>query len=97
MLDAKEWLDVFPALDNTTRFNIMIYLSNEGPKSFMEVRTAFELQASSTQHHLDKLMDARLIVNSYRTPTGPTGPYSYYNLTERGKTILQILLTGNKP
>lgn len=97
MLDAKEWLDVFPALDNPTRFNILIYLSNEGRQPFTAVKTQFNLQAATTQHHLEKLMGACLIVNSYQTPTETNGTYSYYELTQRGKDVLQILLTDRKP
>ncbi len=92
MLDAKEWLDVFPALDNETRFNILIYLANEGSKSFSEVKKEFKISPSSVEHHLDKLIGAQLIVNSYRTPSNEAREYSYYDLTDRGKRILKILL-----
>ena len=92
MHDAKERLDDFPALDNEVRFNILIFLANEGPKSFSEVKKEFNIPPSSVEHHLDKLMDAQLISNSYRTPSSETREYSYYDLTDRGKTILSILL-----
>ena len=97
MLDAKESLDVFPALDNPTRFNILIYLSNEGRQPFSAVQTKFNLQNSTTQHHLEKLMGASLIVNSYQTPTETNGTYSYYELTPRGKEVLQTLMPDNTP
>jgi DNA-binding MarR family transcriptional regulator len=92
MLDAKEWLDVFPALDNEVRFNMLIYLANEGPKSFSQVKKEFKISPSSVEHHLDKLMSAQLIINSYRTPSDEAREYSYYDLTDRGKKILAILL-----
>jgi DNA-binding MarR family transcriptional regulator len=97
LLDAKEWLDVFPALDNEVRFNMLIYLSNEGPKSFSQVKKEFKIPPSSVEHHLDKLMNAQLIINSYRTPSADAREYSYYHLTERGKKILAILLEDKKP
>jgi predicted transcriptional regulator len=92
MLDAKEWLDVFPALDNEDRFNMLIFLANEGPKSFSQVKKKFEMSPSCVEHHLDKLMSAQLIINSYKTPSTETREYSYYHLTERGQKILAILL-----
>jgi len=95
LLVAEEWLDVFPALDNSTRFNILIYLSNEGSKSVTDVCEAFNLQQSSTHHHLAKLLDVRLIDNSYQTPKVSTEPSSFYSITERGKKILELLLTNN--
>jgi predicted transcriptional regulator len=92
--DAKEWLDAFPALDNKDRFNILIYLSNNGSRSFSDVKKDFSLNSSSTQHHLDKLMAADLITNSWRKPppSASEKDYSWYELTPRGRAILKKLL-----
>ncbi|MCL2134927.1 MAG: helix-turn-helix domain-containing protein [Candidatus Bathyarchaeota archaeon] len=93
MFNAEEWLDVFPALDNTERFNILIYLANNGSKSFSEIKNEFKIESSSSvEHHLTKLMDAQLIENTYKMPLKNVRVHCYYHLTDRGKTILEILL-----
>ncbi len=98
MLDAKEWLDVFPALDNKLRFNMLLFLCDKGPKSFSMLKKQFNITPASVLHHLDKLMDAELITNSYKQPPpgDETKEYSYYEITERGKEILKILLEEKK-
>ncbi|MCL2173669.1 MAG: hypothetical protein FWB84_08595 [Candidatus Bathyarchaeota archaeon] len=90
--NAVDWLDVFPALDNTERFNLLIDLANNGQKSFAEIKKDSGLPSSSVEHHLTKLMDAQLIVNDYQVPLKPGRAYSYYKITSRGKDILDILL-----
>lgn len=92
VLEAKEWLDVFPALDNEVRFNMLIYLANKGPKTFTQIKKEFTATPSSVEHHLDKLMNAQLVLNSYRIPSDEAREYSYYEITPRGKQILSILL-----
>jgi len=91
--NVEEWIDVFPALDNPERFNILIYLSNNGPKLFSEIKTEFKIESSSSvEHHLNKLMNAQLIENSFKKPPNGARGHSYYTVTERGQKILDILL-----
>lgn len=92
MENPKKWLAVFPALDNVKRFNILIWLVNEGSKSFSQVRKKFSLSSANTRHHLDKLMQAQLIINSYKTPTVESREYSFYKITDLGKTVMTKLI-----
>ena len=92
MLNAKEWLDVFPALENVVRFNILIFLNNEGPNSFTKIKENRKLSPGNCTYHLNKLMKAGLVTNSYRTPSEDTREYSDYEITEKGHNILEILL-----
>ena len=92
MNDPKKWLAVFPALDNVQRFNILIWLASEGSKSFSAVQKKFGLSSANTRHHLDKLMQAQLIINSYKTPTVERREYSFYKTTDFGETVLTQLL-----
>ncbi len=92
MENAEGWLKVFPALDNECRFNMLIFLSNTGSKSFSEIKSDFHLSSASAMHHLDTLLKAELISNSYRTPSSEAREYSFYEITERGKKILEALL-----
>ena len=92
MLSAKEWLDVFPALENVVRFNVLIFLNNEGTSSFTKIKEIRELSPGNCTYHLNKLMKAGLVANSYRTPSEDTREYSDYEITEKGHKILEILL-----
>ena len=91
VLDAKDWLDVFPALDDVDRFNMLILLNNEGPLFHREIAERRTLSASRVTHHLNRLMDTKLIKNEYVTPQGNERLYSRYQITEKGEEILRIL------
>ena len=92
MINSKDWLDVFPALDSMFRWNILLWLNTEAPKSFTSIQKKFGLSPGNTKHHLNKLMQAGLIVNSYVPPTNEVKDYSFYTPTPKGIEILEILL-----
>jgi DNA-binding HxlR family transcriptional regulator len=92
VLDEREWLDVFPALDNVDRFNLLIRLNNEGPLFHNELMERIGLKPGILSHHLNKLMAVSLVNNEYVTPTTTERHYSKYFITEKGREILTILL-----
>jgi predicted transcriptional regulator len=67
-LGVKEKLDVFVALDNTTRFNMLIFLSNRKTASHKEIAQEFKLSEEEYCRHVNKLFEADLVKNGpYRT------------------------------
>lgn len=93
MISPNEWLNVLPALENAERFNILLMLVEKQRIAFSQILTERELTPGNCAYHLNKLMKAGLIDNSYQTPTKPSKEYSFYGPTDLGKQVIEKLLS----
>lgn len=93
MIGAKKWLGVLPALENVDRFNILILLVNEGQQTFSQIKEKRDLSPGNCAYHLNKLMKAELVSNSYQTPEEGSREYSYYEATPLGGEVIKRLLS----
>lgn len=81
----NEWLEMFSALRGEQRFNMLIFLNNEGGKTRQQLSEQFDLSESRFRYHINLLMAARVIDYTDRPH------YKHWGITEKGKTVLEIL------
>lgn len=93
MISTNVWLNVLPALENVERFNILLMLVEKRRMAFSQVLKERELTPGNCAYHLNKLMKAGLIDNSYQTPTEPSKEYSFYGPTDLGERVIEKLLS----
>ena len=86
-LDQRTWLSVYHALSNRARLGILILLG-EARLTFSELKQRMNMTDGNLSYHLDIMFKARLVHNEYVKTEG-TGYYSYYELSELGRRILQ--------
>lgn len=86
----EEWLHIYVALQIESRFNIVLYLINEGAKTIDEITEALHLPPyQKTQLWLDvyinPLLQKRLIDYADRPY------YTKFEATEKAKKVMEIL------
>jgi len=81
----NEWLEMFSALNSETRFNLLIFLNNEGDKTEKEISDKFQLKQQWFVAFVNLLMTAHLIDYTDRPE------YKHWGITEKGEKVLEIL------
>ena len=87
-LSKKDWLEVFTALENENRYNIVMLLKDEGEKSFTYIQQKLQLSPGNCAHHMNVLFNKGIVFNSYITPKDNETEYSFYELTDKAKKAL---------
>lgn len=90
-----EWLDMFSALDSTTRFNILIFLNNEGEKTVEQIS---DMVNQLTRQNYN--WKSQRWINAYINPLLTKGLIDYsdrpnykkFDITQKGKDVLDIIL-----
>lgn len=80
-----EWLEMFSALNSEQRFNMLIFLNNEGKKTKQELSEKFDLSEHGFRTHINLLRGAKLIDYTDRPE------YKHWGITDKGKMVLEIL------
>ena len=76
---------MFSALTSEQRFNMLIFLNDEGEKTRQELSKRFNLSDYWFTTQINLLMGAKLIDYTDRPE------YKHWGITEKGKTVLDIL------
>ncbi|EJN57310.1 Helix-turn-helix domain-containing protein [Halogranum rubrum] len=88
LLSLEQYLDMQRAIGNETRFRILHYLTEKGPRSAKELEQGLDLPSNTLHYHLDALVDVGLVENRKRKTPNRDGLYSYYQATSLGEGIL---------
>ncbi len=83
--------EIFSALANETRYKIMKELFEAGPKSFTDLAKFVDVESPVLVHHLNKLLDADLLVKRNSQDPNST-QYRIYELSDYGKRFLTRVL-----
>ncbi|MHA1651181.1 MAG: winged helix-turn-helix domain-containing protein [Candidatus Helarchaeota archaeon] len=84
------------ALRNKKRQAIVMYLKEEGPKSFIEISKKFKLKKGILSHHLKILLGYRLIYHFYSKKIDDA-KHSYYELSKLGERVIIGLIKLLEP
>ncbi len=84
------------AICDENRQKILIFLNNNGSKSFIEISKKLKMPKNTLSHHIKKLMLSGLLYNHY-VRNEFTGKYSFYEVSKLGKRFLESLLNFMKP
>ncbi len=83
---SKEWLDMFPVLESVTRFNMLIFLHNEGDKTIDVIREKFSITDHWFPHYINPLLREQLVEYNREEY-----PLTKIHITEKGERVLKIL------
>jgi len=86
--EIKRALD---ALGQEKRRKIISFIINKKKMSFSDLVEDTNLNSSTLNFHLKKLMKASLINNYYSKSVNPGRKYSYYKLSDFGKDFCKAL------
>ena len=97
--NQEEWLDMFPALESTSRLNILIFLNNGGEKTVEQISNM--INKLTRQNYTWK---SQKWINMYINPLLMKGlidysdrpTYSKFDITQKGKDVLDIILKGEE-
>jgi len=65
VLTQIDWYGMHSALRSETRRNMLVYLSDEGPKSHSEIADKFGLDEKSYIHYINLLLGAGVVKNQW--------------------------------
>lgn len=88
-----EFRNAIKALCDEKRQAILVYLLEEGAKSFIEITNELEISKSNLDHHLKVLMRYGLIYNYYSKDKF-SDKYSYYEISKLGNRIINNLINS---
>lgn len=89
VLSLSEYLDMQKAIGNETRFRIVNYLVESGPRSASQLRDDLALESNTLHYHLDRLVHVGLVENRKRNDPDEAGLRSFYRATSLGEGILE--------
>jgi hypothetical protein len=92
-----EWLKMLVALQTVNRFNIVIYLANEGAKTIEEVAEGVDLisptkNGRKSQRWLDAYINPLLSAGLIDYADRPD--YKKFEATDKAREVLKILLVS---
>lgn len=88
ILSLDEYLEMHTAVGHRTRYEILYRLVHGGEMSPKELEKAMQIDDSTFQYHLNKLLDLSLVEKRQRTERGQDRLYTYYRATVFGKVTL---------
>jgi Mn-dependent DtxR family transcriptional regulator len=93
VLSDRDKLDIFVALDNPLRINMLVYLSNNGGKAKnSDVAREFNLSRPDYISHLAKLQEGDLVEFSRGYKTDVDNMDLQIELKDKARTALALLL-----
>ncbi len=88
VLSLEEYLEMHAAVGHRTRYEILYRLVHSGEMSPTELEAVLEVDDSTLQYHLNKLVSVGLAEKRKRTDRGQDGLYTYYRATVYGTVTL---------
>lgn len=88
LFDLDDYLEMYRVASKRTPFNILMALNEAGELSTSELSMKLEKEGNELHYHLRKLKRVALIRNRRDPNTGTKETYSYYVLTDLGRTVL---------
>lgn len=82
-------------LDNENRQKILLALLSHAKLSFADIQKTADIKKTLVPNHLDVLIKNLLVEHFYEHQLGEK-KYSYYQLSEYGKSLLETLLSSLK-
>ena len=91
-LSDRERIQIFVALENPIRYNMIIFLSNSGGESkHSEIASKLKLDELEYVHHANLLLEAGLTKPVYYSHQGKETLDTSIEITEKAKMVLDFL------
>lgn len=88
LFTLEEYLEMYSVASSPPAFRILHALSEHDRLSESELSELLDREGNELHYYLRKLKRSALIRNRRDPNTGTEEPYSYYALTDLGKTVL---------
>jgi DNA-binding MarR family transcriptional regulator len=88
LFDLEDYLDMYQVASKKKPFKILMALNESKELSTSELSMLLGVEGNRLHYPLRKLKDVGLIDNRRDPNTGTEEPYSYYKLTDMGRTVL---------
>lgn len=88
IFDREDYLKMYEVASKPKQFTILNALHEENELSTSELSMVLEEKDNSLHYPLRTLQEVALIRNRRNPNTGTEEPYSYYELTDMGRTVL---------